>query len=160
MVSHACSRPLLGLACLTFALSGCGGSKVAKVTGQVTYGGKAVTGGKIMFYPESGRMALGEIGADGSYTLTTFKPGDGALVGRHRVAIEATRVGPGSYEAPKSIEEEIALSKQGVPGGKVLVAGKVEWLVPQAYARPETSGLTATVGSDPNEINFVLPAEK
>src|SRR5260370_767749 len=129
MASHARSRPLLGLACLTLALSGCGGPKVATVTGKVTIGGKAVTGGKIMFYPESGRMALGEIGPDGSYSLTTFKPGDGALVGPHRVAIESTRVGPGSYEAPKNIEEEIALSKKGVPGGKVLVAGKVEWLV-------------------------------
>jgi hypothetical protein len=137
-------------------LSGCGGPNVAKVTGKVTYNGKPVTGGKIMFYPESGRMALGEIGPDGTFTLTTFKPGDGALVGSHRVVIESTRVGPGSLESPKSIEEEAELSRKGVPGGKILVAGKVEWLVPEKYARLESSGLTATVGSDPNEINFDL----
>jgi hypothetical protein len=138
-------------------LSGCGGPKVAQVTGRVIYGGKPVTGGKIMFYPESGRMALGNIGLDGRYKLTTFQPGDGALVGLHRVAIEATRVGPGSYETPKTIEEEHALSRKTGPGGKVLVAGKVEWLVPEKYAHVESSGLTAKVGSDPNEIDFDLP---
>jgi hypothetical protein len=45
-----------------------------------------------------------------------------------------------------------------VPGGKVLVAGKVEWLVPAKYARPETSGLTATVEGGSNGIDFNLPA--
>jgi hypothetical protein len=124
----------------------------------VTQAGAPVTGGKILFYPESGRMALGEIGPDGRYTLTTFRSGDGALVGSHRVAIESTRVGPGSLETPKTIGEEAERSRNTGPGGKVLVAGKVEWLVPEKYSRPETSGLTATVGSAPNEIDFDLPA--
>jgi hypothetical protein len=160
MTSQACLRPPLWLTCLACALlSGCGGPKVAPVRGKVTYDGKPVTGGKIMFYPESGRMAIGEIGADGTYTLTTFHSGDGALVGPHRVAIESTSVGPGTMQSPKSIEEEIELSKKGAPGGKILVAGKVEWLVPQKYSLPETSGLTAKVGSGPNEINFDIPAE-
>ena len=161
MTLQARSRPLLWSACLACALlSGCGGPKVAPVRGRVTYAGKPVPGGKILFYPESGRMAIGEIGADGTYTLTTFTSGDGALVGAHRVAIESTRVGPGSMQAPTSIEEEIELSKKGAPGGKVLVAGTVKWLVPQKYSLPETSDLTATVGSGPNEINFDIPAEK
>jgi hypothetical protein len=116
-----------------------------------------VTAGKVLFYPEAGRMALGEIGPDGRYTLTTFQPGDGAPVGAHRVAIEATRVGPGSYQAPKNVAEERERSRSAGPGGKVLVAGKVDWLVPEKYARPETSGLTATVKGGPNQIDFDLP---
>jgi hypothetical protein len=123
----------------------------------VTYDGKPVMAGKIMFYPESGRMALGNIGPDGTYTLTTFKSEDGALVGAHRIAIESTRVGAGSYQPLASIEEEMEQSRKG---GKVLVAGKVEWLVPAKYSRPKSSGLTATVGSAANEINFDLPAGK
>jgi hypothetical protein len=158
MALHAFSRSPLWLTCLACAfLSGCGGPKIAKVTGRVTYDGKPVTEGKIRFYPESGRMALGNIGPDGTYTLTTFKPDDGALIGTHQVAIESTRVGPGSYQPLKSIEEEMEQSRKG---GKVLVPGKVEWLVPEKYSRPESSGLTATVGSAANEINFDLPAGK
>jgi hypothetical protein len=133
---------------------------MAPVSGRVTYDGKSVSQGRIMFYPASGRMAVGQLGPDGRYTLTTLKPGDGALLGSHRVAIEATRVGPGTYQAPKSLEEELEWSRKGAPGGKILVAGKVEWLVPQKYSRAETSGLTTTVGSGPNEINFDLPAGK
>jgi len=35
---------------------------------------------------------MGTIEPDGSYRLTTFDSGDGALLGRHRVTIEATRI--------------------------------------------------------------------
>jgi hypothetical protein len=119
-----------------------------------------VTQGRILFYPEAGRAALGDIGPDGTYTLTTFKPHDGALVGPHRVAIHATRVGPGSLAAPRSAEEEVEWSRKGAPGGKVLVAGKVEWLVPERYSVADTSGLTATVTRGPNTIDFDLPAER
>src|SRR5262249_17616861 len=156
--SQASRRVLLWVSCLTCALlSGCGGPKLAKVTGRVTCGGKPVTGGKIMFYPESGRMALGEIGSDGRVALTPLPPPARALLRSHRVAIESTRVGPGTYEAPQNFEEELERSRKGGAGGKVLVAGKVDWLVPEKYARPESSGLTATVGSGPNEIDFDLP---
>jgi hypothetical protein len=157
--TSSCRRRWLILAACAL-LGGCGGATTAPVSGRVTYNGKPVTAGRIMFYPESGRAAVGQLGPDGRYTLTTLQPGDGALLGSHRVAIEATRVGPGSYQAPRSLEEEVELSRKGAPGGKVLVAGKVEWLVPEKYARPETSGLTATVRSGPNEINFDLPAKK
>jgi hypothetical protein len=158
MAGHRLSGPraLLALVCLPAAfLSGCGGPKLAKVSGKVTYNGKPVTGGKIMFYPESGRMAMGEIALDGTYSLTTFKAGDGALVGSHRIAIESTKVGPGSMETPKTFEEEM---KGVAPGGKILVAGKVEWLVPEKYSRPETSGLTRTVEHRDNKIDLDLPA--
>jgi hypothetical protein len=133
---------------------------LGQVTGRVTYAGKPVTQGRIMFYPEAGRAALGTIAPDGTYTLTTFKPNDGALVGSHRVTIHATRVGAGSLAAPRSIEEEVERSGRGAPGGKVLVAGKVDWLVPEKYSAPGTSGLTATVGRGSNTIDFDLPAER
>ena len=46
----------------------------------------------------------GALGPDGGYTLTTFRDGDGALLGKHRVTIEAKQVsGP---PPPKSFTEE------------------------------------------------------
>lgn len=152
-------RCISGTLLLVLLASGCGGPRLAPVTGTVTYGGKPVTQGKIMFYPDDGRMATAEIGADGTFTLTTFLPNDGALVGTHRVAIHSTRVGQGSIVGPKSIEEEIELSRKGLPGGRVLVPGAVEWLVPERYSLPETSGLIRTVEHGPNILNIDLPAE-
>lgn len=149
------------LSCLACAaLCGCGGPNLGRVTGRVLVGGVPVTQGRITFHHETGRPAVGEIGSDGTYTLTTFDAGDGALVGAHRVAIQATRVGTGSLAAPRSLEAELELSRKGAPGGKVLVAGKVEWLVPEKFSRPDTSGLARTVGRGANEINFDLPAGK
>jgi hypothetical protein len=150
----------LGLACLLVA--GCNqGDQIAPVHGRITYNGKPVTVGKIYFFPEHGRPSAGAIAEDGTYSLTWIKPGDGALVGAHKVAIFSTTVGPGSMvDPPKSVEEEIANSKKGASGGKWLVAGKVDFLVPKKYSRKETSPLTANVEKKDNEINFNIPAEK
>ncbi len=78
-------------ACLLVCSVGCGSDrpKTAVVRGKVTYRGKAVPNGTISFVPASGPTATGEIGPDGSYTLTTFRKGDGAVLGAHRVVITA-----------------------------------------------------------------------
>jgi len=50
--------------------------------------------------------------------------------------------------------EDVPKSRRGA---KILVAGKVTWIVPEKYSRTQTSNLTATVGNRSNEINFDLP---
>jgi hypothetical protein len=97
---------------------------------------------------------VGAIQPDGAYTLRTIKPGDGAVVGSHRVTIQATNVGSGSLVDPKSFNEEIALSRKG---GKVLVPGTVTWVVPEIYSRAESSALTAKVEPGSNTLNFDIP---
>jgi hypothetical protein len=131
-----------------------GGPRLGKVSGRVTVGGKPVTSGTIMFHPDAGPTAVAALQPDGAYTLTTIKPGDGAVVGSHRVTIQATNVGPGSLVDPKTFDEEIQLSRKG---GKVLVPGKVTWVVPEKYSRAETSDLTAKVEPGPNTLNFDVP---
>ncbi len=101
-----------------------------------------------MFLPEHGRPAIGAIGSDGRYTLTTFDSGDGAVLGRHCVTIKSTRVTGGPQ--PKSFEEELrGVGRGGVP--------RVEWLVPEKFSRPESSPLTAEVKDGKNTIDFHLP---
>jgi hypothetical protein len=136
--------------CLVFFV-GCGPRlpATAPVHGKITLGGKAMDAGRIAFHPAAGRTALGTIAADGTYTLTTFRPGDGALLGKHRVTIEATKIV--APAAPRSLEEELrggAISP-GVP--------RVQWLVPEVYSRPETTPLKADVEPGTNTINFDLP---
>ena len=145
---------------LGMVLFGCnGGPRLGKVSGRVTFKGKPVPTGTIMFHPDAGPAAVGAIGSDGTYTLTTIKSGDGAVVGSHRVTIQATTVGPGSLADPKSFEEEMELAQRKDPKAKVLVPGKVNWLVPEKYSRPDTTDLTAQVQSGTNTIDFPLPGK-
>jgi len=130
---------------LTIAAVGCsGGSRepVGQVGGLVSIGGKPVNGGQIMFVPTSiGPTATGVIGPDGRYTLTTFKPGDGAVLGAHEVLIE-------SMPVVDAVLPEALLS------GKPPTAPKAE--IPVKYGIPRKSGLSATVTSGSNAIDFAL----
>ncbi len=82
------------LCCGMFA--GCSDSpfEVAPTSGTVTIDGQAFTQGKVMFAPlgrgasaEVGRPAFGRLAPDGSFTLTTYEEGDGAVVGEHWVTV-------------------------------------------------------------------------
>jgi hypothetical protein len=82
-----------GLAAALLA-PGCGSSSAEPPTGAtvpvkgvVTYKGKPLTRGTVVFEPDSGREAHGGIQPDGSFVLTTFVADDGAMPGTHRVAV-------------------------------------------------------------------------
>jgi len=78
----------VAMLCLTLSVGvvGCGGG-AAPVKGKVTYKGEPVKGGSLVFSPlaEGGKAASGDVKEDGTYTLTTNKPGDGAKPGHYRV---------------------------------------------------------------------------
>jgi hypothetical protein len=119
----------------------------------VTFEGRPVEAGTITFYPElGGRPAVGKIHSDGVYELTTYHQGDGALLGAHKIAIEAKQVTSTGVE-PKSFAEELAQENASRRPPKT----NVTWLVPQRYSSTESSGLTATIVSGNNDIDFALP---
>jgi len=135
-------------------LVGCGPSHPAcyPVSGKVIYDGQTVTQGTITFYPEQGRSALGKIEPDGTYSLTTFSAGDGALPGRHAVTIQSTLAsGP---DVATSFEEEHAQAQSGRASG----SARLTWLVPETYARRESTPLSETVREKRNVIDFDIPA--
>jgi hypothetical protein len=111
---------------------GCGSaggsaSELIPVKGRVTYKGQPLTKGLVQFAPRNtGREASGQIQADGTFVLTTFKEGDGVVAGKHRVSIS---------ELDKSLARDRALRK---------------------YASPNTSGLTAEVSREQTEFPFDL----
>ncbi len=92
-------RMLIAGSIVLLAGSGCGSQsnqavfsgKTLPVKGIVTYKGKPLTRGTVRFEPDAGREAQGKIGPDGTFTLTTFQPGDGAQPGIHRVAVFTSR---------------------------------------------------------------------
>ena len=131
---------LLMIFAIAIVAGGCskqGRMETAPVSGKVTYRGKAVPTGTVMFVPGEGPAATGEIGSDGSYKLTTFSPGDGAVIGTHKVTITALQ-GMGNV---------LPEQRSATPPP----------LVPAKYLSGETSGLVAEVkAKTKNEVNFDL----
>jgi hypothetical protein len=140
------------LTCVCLGLAGCGGSKqgqrpTVQVTGEVTYKGAPVTRGEVKFIPanreEAGaRVAFGPLDAQGRYRLSTYGDGDGAILGNYAVTIESR------VEAPPEGKKETA---DGRPAGQ-----RPKSLVPERYADPQTSRLTAEVKQGSNHLNFTL----
>ena len=137
--------------------AGCGSGRppTAPVHGRITCGGRLVSSGTVVFYPTKGRPASGQIQPDGTYTLTTFTAGDGALLGKHKVTVEATASSGGSADQPKTKEEEMRM----ILAHKRVMPPEVHWLAPARYAKQETSGLTAVVNRGDNSIDFTLDAK-
>jgi hypothetical protein len=111
--------------------AGCG-PKLCPVRGNVVYpDGKPLTEGMVVFESkgkETPVMARGEIQADGSYQLSTYKAGDGVMPGTYRVMV-----------APKS--DPNAIDKPS----------KLPPFDPR-YMAFETSGLEFEVKAGPNEF--------
>ena len=133
---------LVALAAAVCLLAGCGSDqlKTAVVRGTVTYNGKPVPNGTISFVPVSGPNATGEIQPDGTYTLTTYRKGDGAVLGQHTVVIVAME------DTSKRLPEE----RNPLPPP----------IVPLKYTSLATSDLRADVKDQENTINFTLEDEK
>jgi hypothetical protein len=71
---------------LLVLVAGCGRSGYGQVEGKVTFKGQPLTEAAIVFVPERGPAAGGAVGEDGSYRLLTKRLGDGAVLGRCKVA--------------------------------------------------------------------------
>ena len=127
-----------GAACLLpVALSGCGDKlpKTAPVKGTITYKGDSVPQGSIMFQPEDGPAATGQI-KDGHYVLKTFRDADGAVLGKHKVTVISL------------VDQSGLLPEDRNPLPPAIV--------PLDFSFPDKSGLSAVVEDKPNVINFDL----
>lgn len=135
-------RGLLGGAAALLLLAGCGGGlPVVPVTGVVKLDGAPVAEAGVGFYPEKGPGVSGRTNKEGKFTLETANLA-GALVGKYRVSVNKVKFsGVGPDEQPQ-------------PGGL-----KTEYLVPQKYSDPNTSGLTAEVGAGKNDFTFELSSK-
>jgi hypothetical protein len=109
---------------------GCGGYDMAPVKGKVSFAGRPLTSGTIVFSPseadEDAPNSTGEIQPDGTFELE-----DGAMVGKHTVTV----VGNAAAFEEDSEEEEDNES-------------------PFAAVTPVTA--TATVASGDNELSIEL----
>ena len=119
--------------------TGCGPRRPAVVpaAGLVTLDGKPLPGGFVRLVPAASRVATGQIGPDGRFTLGTFAAADGCVLGTHGVEV----IGPlpaGGEKAPAA------------PGPTVTV--------PARYGAAKTSGLTVTITGPTSELAIALTA--
>lgn len=138
---HKVSWPVLQLLLLANLLSGlvmagCGPRNPAttKVEGVVALDGQPIEGAAVVFTPSSGPPATGTTDSDGRFVLSTFKQGDGAVLGQHRVTVGKTR----TKSTGPDEEEELV------------------FIVPKQYANPSTSPLTCEVQPEMPAVRFEL----
>ena len=136
-----------------------------KVTGTVKYKGEPVAKARISFTPTAeskGRAASGDV-ENGSFTLTSLNPGDGAMPGEYKVTVDDREADEGAMKA----EADKAAAKKGVEGGfsggkmipqdiqaKALKAAKSR--LPGKYQLPSTTDKTVTVKAETNKFDIEL----
>ena len=126
--------PVLAIAFVASVLAGCGGGSTRLETvaaeGVVMLDGEPLADADVALSPEKGPTATGRTDAEGRFKLTTYLPGDGAVVGDHIVTVNK-QVAKGQ-------------DKQGYT--------QYESMVPAVYVNPAKSPLSATIfpGGDKN----------
>ena len=142
---------ILAAALCGTGIVGCGGSTripVYPVNGQVLHQGEPAKGALVIFHPIDQKKDVGEkipprpsaiVRPDGTFSLTTLKPDDGARIGDYRVSIvwfEQADRGEGGLGRG---------DPEHGPRAKDQLKGK--------YAHPDNSGLTATIKSGSNNLS-------
>ena len=134
---HAHRVGVLAVAVTLAALAGCSGGR-AGVSGKVSYDGKPVDGGAIVFVPE-GDAAGAKVGGDivgGEYNLPA---GRGPKPGKYKVEIIWKQKKP----TAKKADPDVVSQEQTIQ------------VIPPRYNTQTT--LNADVKSGSNELNFDLP---
>lgn len=129
--------------------NGCSrGPALAPVKGTVTIDGSPLAKGTIIFEASGQRPATARVENGQIVEVTTYKTGDGAPVGSHKVAISANEDGA------SAVVENPGEAK--VPDANYM-SGKS--LIPARYNDPNTSGLTAEIKRGDNVLEFKLTSQ-
>jgi hypothetical protein len=92
MLTSGTLKSLAVFVALVAACSGCGKSAgmapLIPVKGKVTYKGQPLKKGRVTFESQdTGKRTTGNLEADGTFVLSTYKQGDGAAAGDYTVII-------------------------------------------------------------------------
>ncbi|HVJ68592.1 MAG TPA: hypothetical protein VM510_11430 [Caulifigura sp.] len=103
-------------------MNGCGSgsdgpaaARTVTAKGSLTSGGTPLAHYRVTFVPESNLPAAATTDENGKFTLGTNSPGDGAVAGRHKVAV--VYVGPPDAPTPdmdnyKPLKPPVAIPKK------------------------------------------------
>lgn len=113
------------------ATFGCGDGRPKRVpvSGQVLIDGKPLAHGYVQFAHPDSRASTGGLDANGHFVLTCYEMGDGAITGKHKIAVM-------SQEA---IGQET-----------------IKWHAPKKYATAATSGLEQEITGPTDAVKIEL----
>ncbi|MEM9353504.1 MAG: hypothetical protein AAGA92_10870 [Planctomycetota bacterium] len=113
----------------------------------MTLDGEPLKFGTVMLQDKSGgQPARGSIGPDGSFVCTTFREGDGAMLGQSRVSVRCYSGQDPSVQAKLEPGQEQTLG---------------QLLIPQKYTMFRSSGIVVDVGVEGNEnLSIELVSER
>jgi Carboxypeptidase regulatory-like domain len=109
--------------------------RVVPVSGRVLANGQPLVGAHVTFTNmQANRSAYAKTDAEGKFTLTTFKPNDGAVPGKQQISVSKLEsLNPANAGVDRSTTTNAAPS----PARR--------WLIPRHYGDIKTSGLTADI---------------
>lgn len=140
-------RLALLLVALVAAPLGCGPTRppMIPVSGKVTLNDQPLAGAAVALIPAGdGKPAVATTQADGSFTLRAFDDQDGVLPGKYRATVALSRV------------TNVAVTPDGLSGLPGPGGPMIEWVTPERYSNPDSSGLTATVEPGMAPLHFKL----
>lgn len=128
-------RSVSWAALAVFLVAGCGGAghPTAAVTGTVTWKGRPLVKGRVLFMHDSGPIGYGDIGPDGRYKLD-------APIGECRVAVSCRE------DPPQNLPPE-----KDVPGAYITRS-----LISEKYEDHMQSGLKFMVKASGNTADWKL----
>jgi hypothetical protein len=145
-----------GMVGIVLVTTGCSGPKHPKLhpaTGTVTWKGEPLAGATVSFVPAVGAPSDATTDSAGKFTIMTGGL-PGAPAGPNKVAVSKfVGAGANSMMAAPTPED---MMKMATDKGKKKSTEKGE--IPAKFGRPDTSGLSAEVTTDParNVFNFDL----
>lgn len=105
----------LGLGILALTIAGCSGPSMAAVRGKITCKGKPVANAFVQFSPESrhekddrpGKGGTANTDSEGNYVLSTYRPYDGAHIGKHHIIISLDDGNPAKCPRTTEVKREV-----------------------------------------------------
>ncbi len=149
---HHAARKVVGFSLMASVLAltlGCGGQNTSRLSGKVTFKGKAIPAGKIYFFPDTTKGNTGPGGyadiKDGEYD-TAWTGGMGVVSGAMKVEIEAWEPGNNAKAEDTEVSNKALFPRYATAADLPKGDGTKDFDVPASAATAKPAGQNEHTG--------------